>query len=368
MIIALNIYLAFLLTYRYDLIMDQNKLSQVAKSLVQKGKGLMAADESNASCEKRFVSVGVECTEETRREYRGLLLTTPGASEYMSGVILYDETFIQSTNEGQLFREYLKANQIVPGIKVDKGLIDLPGFPNEKLTQGLDGLAERMKTYAEQGGEFAKWRSVITIGEGIPTEECIQANAFVLARYARISQDAGIVPIVEPEVLYDGTHNIQKCEEVITRTYDLLFKALKDLRVFIPGAILKTSMVLPGKGSGVAIDHEDVAARTVKALHEHVPAELGGVVFLSGGQTSNDAFINLNRIAKKAPHPWGITFSYSRALQDPVLKLWAKDRNAKEEIQKLFHNQLSLASAASLGELDESQLDTDNFVSHAQDL
>lgn len=343
-------------------------LGQIAKNLVAKGKGLLAADESSPSCKKRFDAVGVECTEETRREYRGLLLTTPGASEFMSGVILYDETFWQKTNDGTNFTEYLSVNGIVPGIKVDKGLIELPGFPGEKLTQGLDGLPEQMAKYHESGGRFAKWRAVITIGDGIPTDACIKANAFVLSRYAKICQEAGIVPIVEPEVLFDGTHSIQQCEEVITRTYDELFKTMKDFRVDIPGAILKTSMVLPGKGSGTAIDHDDTASRTVKALHEHVPADLGGVVFLSGGQTSNDAFINLNRIAKLGPHPWGITFSYSRALQDPVLKLWAKDRNKKDDIQKLFFNQLRLASAASQGELDEQQLDSDDFVSHAQDL
>lgn len=348
--------------------MHLEDLETTAKSLVAKGKGLLAADESNASCQKRFDSVGVECTEESRREYRGLLLTTPQASDYMSGVILYDETFWQKTDQGQSFTEYLKAQSIAPGIKVDKGLVDLPGFENEKTTQGLDGLPEQIAKYAESGAKFAKWRSVITIGDGIPTEECIGANTFVLARYARICQDGGVVPIVEPEVLFDGTHSIERCEEVIAHTFDLLFQTLKSFRVHIPGLILKTSMVLPGKNSGVAIDHDDVATRTTRVLHEHVPQELGGVVFLSGGQTSNDAFINLNQIAKKGPHPWGVTFSYSRALQDPVLKLWAKNRTATKEIQDLFHHQLVLASAASLGELDEASLKDDNFVSKAQDL
>ena len=348
--------------------MQEDTLNQIAKQLVGGGKGLLAADESDNSCKKRFDTVGVECTEETRREYRGLLFTTPGASDLMSGVILYDETFWQKTNEEKPFTQYLAEHGILPGIKVDKGLIDLPGFPEEKITQGLDGLPERMVTYAASGGKFAKWRAVITIGEGTPTDECIHANAFVLARYARICQDAGIVPIVEPEVLFDGKHSIDQCEQTITRVYDSLFPALKNYRVFLPGTILKTSMVLPGKDSGVAIDHEDVANRTVKALHEHVPHELGGVVFLSGGQTSSDAFINLNRIAKKGPHPWGVTFSYSRAIQDPVLKLWAKDRGNKQAIQDLFHKQLDLVSAAARGQLDESLLSSDDFVSHAQDL
>jgi len=336
--------------------------------LVAHGKGLLAADESNNSCKKRFDAVGVECTAETRREYRELLLTAPGAEKYMSGVIFFDETFWQSTHAGPLFREYLKARKVTPGIKVDGGLIDLPGFDGEKLTQGLDGLPERMTEYHGADARFAKWRSVITIGDGIPTDECIGANTFVLARYARICQDAGIVPIVEPEVLFDGTHTIEQCDKVMTRVYDVLFQTMRAFRVHLPGAILKTAMILPGKDSGAPIKHDDVASRTVRALHEHVPHELGGVVFLSGGQTSKDAFINLNRIAKKGPHPWGLTFSYSRALQDPVLKAWAQDRSAKAQIKQLFLKQLETASLASKGELDESTLDHDAFVSHAQDL
>ena len=348
--------------------MNTTHLEEVAKKLTARGKGLLAADESSASCQKRFDAVGVPCTEETRRQYRELLITTPGAEKFMSGVIFYDETFWQSTHAGPLFREYLKAHHVMPGIKVDKGLIDLPGFPDEKLTRGLDDLPERMATYHAAGAQFAKWRSVITIGDDIPTEECIGANTFVLARYARICQEAGIVPIVEPEILFDGKHTIERCDEVTRQVYDVLFMTMRAFRVHLPGAILKTGMVLPGKDSGVAINHDDVAKRTVRALHEHVPHELGGVVFLSGGQTSKDAFINLNRIAQKGPHPWGVTFSYSRALQDPVLKAWANDRHATDDIKKLFYKQLEMASAASKGELDESLLEHDTFVSHAQDL
>lgn len=348
--------------------MDQQALEKIAKDLVAPGRGILAADESSNTCQKRFDSVGVECTEETRREYRDLLFTTPGAADFMSGVILYEETFNQSTEDGQSFPEYLKSHNVIPGIKVDKGLIDLPGFEGEKLSQGLDGLPERMSAFYEGGARFAKWRSVITIDEGIPTDECISANAFVLGRYARICQDAGIVPLVEPEVLFDGKHTIAQCEEVISKIFDALFATMNSLRVHIPGAVLKTSMILPGRDSGTPIDHDDVAERTVKALHNHVPHDLGGIVFLSGGQKSNDAFINLNRINKKGQHPWGVTFSYSRALQDPVLKAWAKDRDAKQQTQELFHKQLSLASAASKGELDESQLSTDAFVTKSQDL
>lgn len=348
--------------------MNQEELQKVAKALVASGKGILAADESAKTCQKRFDSVGVECTEETRREYRGLLFTTPNVNDHMSGVIFYDETLWQKTDDGKNFPDYLKEHGVIPGIKVDKGLVDLPGFDGEKLTQGLDGLPEEMAKYHEAGAQFAKWRAVITIGEGIPTQQCIDANAFVLARYARICQDANIVPIVEPEVLFDGNHSIEQCEEVITKTYNVLFSTMKAFRVFMPGTILKTSMVLPGKDSGTPIDHDDVAARTVKALHEHVPHDLGGVVFLSGGQTSNDAFINLNRIAKKGPHSWGVTFSYSRAIQDPVLKTWAKNRSDKQAVQDLFKKQLEMVGAASEGKLDESQLQTDTAASKSQDL
>jgi len=348
--------------------MNQEELQKTAKAMVAPGRGLLAADESEKTCKKRFDSVDVECTQETRREYRGLLLTTPGAKEHMSGIIFYDETFYQSTDDGKEFRKYLEENGILPGIKVDEGLIDLPGFPEEKLSQGLDSLPERIGKYASEGGKFAKWRSVITIGDGIPTDICIKANAYVLARYARICQDVNVVPIVEPEVLFDGKHTSQECEDVMAKTFNTLFEYMKGFRVFMPGAILKTSMVLPGKESGTPIDHDDVSTRTVRVLHDHVPQDLGGVVFLSGGQTSNDAFINLNRIAKKGPHPWGVTFSYSRALQDPVLKAWAKNRDDKEAVQKLFAKQLEFAGKASKGELDESQLNNDDFVTKSQDL
>lgn len=351
--------------------MDTDLLEQTARAMVTAGKGLLAADESAATCQKRFDAVGVPCTEETRREYREILLTTPGAEQFLSGVILYDETFWQSTKQGQVFREYLKNHDVLPGIKVDKGLVDLPGFPGEKVSQGLDGLPERMETYAGAGGRFAKWRAVIAIGDGIPTDECIGANTLTLARYARICQEAGIVPIVEPEVLFDGNHTAEQCEQVMGHVFDILFQTMRAFRVHMPGAILKTSMVLPGKDSGIAIDHEDVAERTMRVF-QHIPEDLGGVVFLSGGQTTNDALIDLDRIidriVKKGPHPWGVTFSYSRALQDPVLKAWAKDRDAKHEVQALFRRQLEFASAASKGELDESKLTADDFVSHSQDI
>lgn len=347
--------------------MNTEELEKIAKALVARGKGLLAADTSINSTQKRFDAVGVESTEQTRREYREILLTTPGAQQFLTGVILFDETFWQSTDSGVAFREYLQQHDIIPGIKVDKGLVDLPGFAGEKVTQGLDGLPEAMTTYAEAGGKFAKWRALITIGDSIPTDECIGANTYTLARYARICQDAGIVPIVEPEVLFDGAHDSDRCEWVMSHTFEILFNTMRAFRVHLPGAILKTSMVLPGKDSGVAINADEVADRTVRVLHDRVPHELGGVVFLSGGQSSRDAFINLNRIVQRGDHPWGVTFSYDRALQDPVLKTWAQNRTAVGAIQEVFYKQLKLASMASKGELDESQLDTDEFVSHGQD-
>ncbi len=348
--------------------MDYQKLEHIAKTLTAPGKGLLAADESNASCEKRFDAVGVECTPTSRREYRQLLLTTPGAEQYLAGVILYDETFWQKIDdEGEAFRRYLEGRHIMPGIKVDKGLVDLPGFAGEKVTQGLDGLPEQMVHYASEQTKFAKWRALITIGDGIPTDECIGANALSLARYARICQDAGIVPIVEPEVLFDGTHSSEQCESVMAHTFDILFQTMRAFRVHLPGAILKSSMVLPGRGNGQPINPDEVADRTCRVFYDHVPSEIGGIVFLSGGQTPRDAFINLDRIAQRGPHKWGITFSYSRALQDPVLKAWAADRTNVATAQHLFHHQLQLAAAASKGELDEAQLAVDSFVSHSQD-
>lgn len=356
----------------YNFGMKMELLEATAKTLVAAGKGILAADESAGTANKRFAAVGVEQTEENRRQYRQLLLATPEAKDALSGVIFYDETFWQNTDEGKPLREFCAENIIMPGIKVDEGLIDLPGFPGEKISKGLDTLPERIVRYRDAGAKFAKWRSVITIGltsevGHLPTEECINANAYVLARYARICQDADIVPIVEPEVLFDGKHTAKECEDAMGRTLSELFVALYAYRVHLPGVILKTSMVLPGKESGAAIDADDVSERTVRVLHEYVPAELGGVVFLSGGQTSADALKNLNAIAKNGPHPWGVTFSYSRALQDSVLKLWAKDRNDILNAKAFFAKQLALAVAAREGRLDTVQ-SADDFVSASQDV
>lgn len=342
------------------------QLETTARALVASGRGILAADESNATCNKRFASVFVPQDEDHRRAFRELLLTTPEASEIVSGVIFYEETFWQTMSTGETFRDYCMKHNILPGIKVDEGLIDLPGFPNEKLTKGLDTLPERLQKYADAGGRFAKWRAVITIGDNIPTDACIAANAFVLARYARICQEAGITPIVEPEVLFDGKHTADQCEVVTAHVYDTLFAALRTYRVHFPGMILKTSMVLPGKDSGFPVDSQDVAERTARTLRMHVPHELGGVVFLSGGQTPKQAFENLDAIADKGPYPWGLTFSYSRALQDPVLKHWAVNQNDVAGAKAIFGHQLKVAQAAHAGKL-EIAAHGDDFVSHSQD-
>jgi fructose-bisphosphate aldolase class I len=346
--------------------MNMLLLETNARTMVQKVRGILAADESTTSANKRFAAVGVEETEENRRIYRQILFTTPEAKDALSGVIFYDETFWQASDDGRPFHQLVEEAGILPGIKVDEGLIDLPGFLGEKLTKGLDALPERMIKYRDAGARFAKWRAVITVDGELPSKTCIEANAFVLARYARICQDADIVPIVEPEVLFDGTHTNVECERVMSLVYVALFAAMKDLRVHLPGAILKTSMVLPGKDSGIAVDPEDVATRTVRQLHEHVPIDLGGVVFLSGGQTPAQAFLNLNRIAQKGPHPWGVTFSYSRGLQDPVLKYWAAHRDDVAESKSIFAHQLKIAVDASLGKLNTEELGGD-YVSQSQD-
>ena len=354
--------------------MNTTLLETTARTLVAPGKGILAADESTASANKRFAAVGVAETEENRRRYRELLFSTETAPIALSGVIFYDETFWQKNAAGAALSAYVAALGILPGIKVDEGLIELPGFPGEKVAKGLDGLPERMVKYREAGAKFAKWRAVITIAPpaadgqaGTPTDEAIAANVFVLARYARICQDADIVPIVEPEVLFDGTHTPEQCEAVTARVYDALISALRAFRVHLPGTILKTGMILPGKESGLPVDPKEVAERTVRVLHAHIPPELGGVVFLSGGQTSDQAFQNLNAIAQKGPHPWGVTFSYSRALQDPVLRLWAANQDDIPGAQKLFASQLAIAAAARSGVL-ETPSAGGNFVSQSQDL
>lgn len=302
----------------------EEQLKTTAVTLMATGKGLLAADESSTTCGKRFDSVGIECNEENRRTYRQLLLTADSIEQFISGVILFDETIRQKADDGRAFPEVLQAKGIIPGIKVDGGAKDLALHPGEMVTEGLDGLRERLAEYYALGARFAKWRAVITIDEsGKPSDACLHANSHALARYAALAQEAGIVPVVEPEVLLDGTHSIETSYEVTTRTLDALFHSMKDQGVLLEGAILKASMVISGKDAENRADVETVALQTVKVLKEHVPANLAGVVFLSGGQGDEEATAHLDAMNKIGGLPWPLSFSYSRAIQSPVLKLWA---------------------------------------------
>lgn len=337
--------------------MDTDVLKKTRDALLTPNKGILAADESNSTAAKRLRSIDMESTEENRRLYRELFLTAPGIEDYLSGVILYDETIRQRTTEGDLFVERLDHLDIVPGIKVDKGTVPFPGFPHEEITEGLDGLAERLEEYREMGARFAKWRAVIRIGDDLPTEQCIRANAVVLARYARLCQDANIVPIVEPEVLLKGDHTIERCEEVVTRTVQVVFEELANYRVEIEYVILKSSMVLPGKDSGQEIDRNEIADRTVRALTTALPEEASGVVFLSGGQSSKEAMENLDAIADREPLPFEISFSYARALQRPALEVWRGSESNWNSAQRVFIESLQSAADADAGtyEYDEEE-------------
>jgi fructose-bisphosphate aldolase class I len=296
-------------------------LEQVARALVAPAKGILAADESSGTIKKRFDSIGVESNETNRRDYREMLFTTKGAADNISGVILYDETIRQKSSDGTMLVDILERQGIIPGIKVDLGAKTLAGSPDEKVTEGLDGLRERLVEYRGLGAKFAKWRAVITIGEGIPTEYCLDVNAHALARYAALCQDEGIVPIVEPEVLMDGKHSIERCYQVTSDTLHTVFGQLYEQRVSLEGMLLKPNMVLPGKDERTA-PPEEVAAATVKCFREVVPAAVPGIVFLSGGQGDEEATANLNAMNAIGPHPWQLSFSYGRALQAPALKAW----------------------------------------------
>jgi fructose-bisphosphate aldolase, class I len=329
--------------------MDKALLSKTAAAMVAKGKGLLAADESSGTCEKRFKSVGVDCTEENRRAYRGLLFSTPGVEQFISGVILYDETIRQKASDGTPFAEVLAKKGIIPGIKVDKGTIDLPLSPEEKVTEGLDGLGKRLGEYFDTGARFAKWRAVITIGEGIPTHTCLYANAHALARYAAACQAASIVPIIEPEVLLDGNHTIERCEEVTEATLRACYAAAAAYNVVPEHLILKASMVVSGKENERQAGVDEVAERTVRVLKRTVPAAQPGVVFLSGGQSDEAATAHLNAMAAMKGLPWPLTFSYSRALQNPALKTWRGQPGNVSAAQKAFYHRAQMNSVACQG-------------------
>jgi len=335
--------------------MSAQTLETTAQAMVADGKGILAIDESSPTIKKRFDTIKTECTEESRRAYRGLLITCPGIEKFISGMILFDETIRQSTSDGVPFPEYMKQKGIMPGIKVDKGAKDLAGHPGEKVTEGLDGLRDRLDEYRELGAPFAKWRAVITIGDGIPSAGCIEANAHALARYAALCQEAGLVPMVEPEVLLDGNHSIERCFEVTEATLRALFASLYEQRVLLEGTILKASMVLSGKNASNRAGVDAVAEQTMACLRRSVPAALPGVVFLSGGQTPQEATAHLNAMnAMAGDLPWKLSFSYSRALQEPTLKTWAGDANNSKSAQDALHHRAQLNSAASLGKYSDT--------------
>jgi fructose-bisphosphate aldolase class I len=301
-------------------------LNQTARELVAPGKGILAADESGGTIKKRFDSIGCDSTEDRRRAYREMLFTTPGASDYVSGVILFDETIRQNASDGRPLAKILESQGIIPGIKVDKGAVQLAKSPEELVTDGLDGLRARLVEYRDLGARFAKWRAVITIGAHIPSRLCLDVNAHALARYAALCQEEGIVPIVEPEVLMDGDHSIERCFQVTSNTLHQVFGALYDQRVDLEGMLLKPNMVLPGKGHpNYPVSPDTVADATIACFRMVVPAAVPGIVFLSGGQGDEEATANLNAMNAKGPHPWQLSFSYGRALQAPALKAWKGD-------------------------------------------
>ena len=315
-------------------------------------KGLLAMDESIATCNKRFAELEIPQTEEYRKNYREILITTPGLGACLSGAILSDETIRQHQSNGTPFVEVLVKSGIIPGIKVDKSVKDMAGFPGEKVTAGLDGLRERLKEYRDLGARFAKWRAVIKIGEDIPSRGCIEANTNALARYAALCQEAGIVPMVEPEVLMDGTHTIEKCASVTEEVLRSLFHHLYELRVDLRGIILKPNMILPGKDCPVQVDDETIANATIDCFLRSVPAAVPGIAFLSGGQPSKKATARLNAMHSKNRSllPWELTFSFSRAIEYPAIEIWHGNKNNMEATQKALLHRACCDNAARRGE------------------
>lgn len=329
--------------------MNTSDLIMTANALVEPGKGLLAADESNPTIEKRFKAIDVESTEENRLAYRRLLFTTPSIEDYLSGVILFDETIRQSAEDGTPLAKLLSGKGIIPGIKVDAGAKALAGHEGEKVTEGLDRLRERLEEYYELGARFAKWRAVIAIGSGMPSLACLEANAHALARYAGLCQEANIVPIVEPEVLIDGDHTIDACRAATAETWYHLYSQLHRQGVQLEGTLLKASMVIAGKSCPQQASVEEVAEETVALAREYVPAAVPGIVFLSGGQTPVQATENLNAMNKLGPQPWKLGFSYARALQEPVMQAWKGDAKNADAAQKALYHRAKLNSEATLG-------------------
>jgi fructose-bisphosphate aldolase, class I len=329
--------------------MNTAELAATAHAMVAKHRGLLAADESTSTILKRFNSIKLDSTEETRRAYREMLFTTPGAGEFISGVILFDETIRQKTKDGVPFPAYLSKQGMIPGIKVDTGAKPLAGFQGETITEGLDGLRERLAEYYKLGARFAKWRAVIDIGSGIPSRYAVSANAEALARYAALCQEAGIVPIVEPEVLMDGDHPIARCEEVTDGVLQTVFDHLFAARIYLEGMILKPNMVIAGKKSTQKSSPEQVAEATVRTLKRHVPAAVGGIAFLSGGQSPTEATLHLSLMNARGALPWALTFSYGRALQDTALRAWGGTEAGFQGGQKQLYVRAKLNGLAAAG-------------------
>lgn len=334
--------------------MKLQQLKDTANAMVADGKGILAMDESNPTCNKRFDSLGIPTTPESRRAYRDMLLTTPDLGNYISGAILFDETIRQTTLAGKPFAEYAQQVGIIPGIKVDTGAKELAGHAGEKVTEGLDGLRDRLAEYVEMGARFAKWRAVITIGKDIPSVGCISANALGLARYAGLCQEAGLVPIVEPEVLIDGDHTIERCFEVTETTLHRVFAALVEQRVVLDGIVLKPNMVISGKDCHSRAGIEEVAAQTVRCLLNTVPASVPGIAFLSGGQGDEEATAHLNVMNNMDVNlPWSLTFSYGRALQHAAMQIWSGDPANVDAAQKVGGHRARMNGAASMGAYSE---------------
>jgi fructose-bisphosphate aldolase class I len=329
--------------------MGANELHEVAQAIVADGKGILAADESDSTIKKRFDSIGIESTEENRRAYRDMLFSTEGVEDYISGVILFDETIRQSAADGTPFPKLLESKGVIPGIKVDTGAKPLALAEGETVTEGLDGLRARLEEYYALGARFAKWRGVYSIGDGIPSEYCIWTNAHALARYAALCQEARIVPIVEPEVLMDGTHTIKEAVRVTGRVLNAVYTELHDQRVDLRGTLLKPNMTLSGYEASDRAGVDEVADATLDVFYRHVPAAVPGIVFLSGGQSDEDATAHLNAINARGPHPWKISFSYGRALQAPALKAWEGKPENVEAGQRAYYHRAKMNSAAQTG-------------------
>ena len=329
--------------------MAASELHETAMALVAEGKGILAADESDRTIKKRFDSIGVESTEESRRAYRDLLFTTGGSEEFISGVILFDETIRQSTADGTSFPKLLASKGIIPGIKVDKGTKPLALAEGETITEGLDGLRERLAEYRELGARFAKWRATYSIGRDTPSEYCVWTNAHALARYAALCQEVGLVPIVEPEVLMDGDHTLEAASKATGRVLQAVYTELHDQRLDLYGTLLKPNMALTGYDASDRAGVDEVAEATLDCLYRHVPAAVPGIVFLSGGQTDEDATAHLNAMNARGPHPWELSFSYGRALQAPALKAWRGKEENVEAAQRAYYHRAKMNSAARTG-------------------